>query len=95
MSGGFLTKIKVYVKLFAGLVQNVPPGILNTESAIRSGTPLPVSLPEGSTLGELVAHLALPADKVRITFVNGRTRKLDHILSDGDEIGIFPPIGGG
>jgi len=86
--------MQVYVKLFAGLVQNVPPDIL-PQGAVRSGTPLPVSLPEGSTLGDLVTHLALPPDKVRITFVNGRARKPDHALSDGDEVGIFPPIGGG
>ena len=91
-----MTKIQVYVKLFAGLVQNVPPDILARQSgAIRSGTPLAVSLPKGSTLGDLVTHLTMPPEKVRITFVNGRTRKLDHVLSDGDEIGIFPPIGGG
>ena len=94
MSGDFLTKMQVHVKLFAGLVQNVPPDILS-QGVVRSGTPLPVSLPEGSTLGDLVTHLTLPPDKVRITFVNGRTRKLDHVLSDGDEVGIFPPIGGG
>jgi sulfur-carrier protein len=86
--------MQVYVKLFAGLVQNVPPDIL-PQGTVRSGTPLPVSLSEGSTLGDLVAHLTLPPDQVRITFVNGRARKPDHALSDGDEVGIFPPIGGG
>jgi molybdopterin converting factor small subunit len=39
--------------------------------------------------------LGLPDDVVRVVFVNGRARPRDWALSDGDELGIFPPIGGG
>ena len=31
----------------------------------------------------------------KITFVNGIVQPLDWILAAGDDVGIFPPIGGG
>lgn len=62
---------------------------------IRAALPLQVELSEGSTLADVVDHFALPRDKVRVIFVNGRVRTLDHALVAGDEVGIFPPIGGG
>ena len=49
----------------------------------------------GPSVGDLVAHLGLAGKSVKIIFVNGRTRTLDHHLSPGDEVGMFPPIGGG
>jgi sulfur carrier protein ThiS len=54
-----------------------------------------IELPDKSTLADLVAHLGLPPEKVRVIFCNGRVRPRDHVLADGDEVGIFPPVGGG
>ncbi len=88
--------MKVYAKLFANLVQLVPEQIRERyPQGIRAGTPLEIELPEGSTLADLVDHLALPRDKVRIVYVDGRAKKLDHRLVAGNEVGMFPPIGGG
>jgi len=39
--------------------------------------------------------LNLPREEVKVAFVNGRTRPLDWPLQPEDEVGIFPPIGGG
>jgi molybdopterin converting factor small subunit len=39
--------------------------------------------------------LQLPTEQVKITFVNGLARELDTLIQPGDEVGIFPPIGGG
>jgi molybdopterin converting factor small subunit len=88
--------MKVYVKLFATLVQSVPEAIrAHNPQEIRAGSPLGIELPEGSLLSDLVDHLELPREEVKVAFVNGRARKLDCRLSAGDEVGIFPPIGGG
>jgi molybdopterin synthase sulfur carrier subunit len=88
--------VKVYAKLFATLLSQVPKWIVERyPQGIRAGTPLEIELPAGSTLADLVDYLVLPREKVRVVFVNGRARQLDYCLTSGDEVGMFPPIGGG
>jgi len=77
--------MQVQVRLYAGLARYVA----------GYGSVLEVELGEGSTLADLVATLDLPADEVRLTFVNGRARPLEYQLAPRDRVGIFPPIGGG
>lgn len=60
-----------------------------------AGTPFEMEMAEGCTLGDLVRILNLPTAEVKILFINGIIRTLDETLKEGDEIGIFPPIGGG
>lgn len=77
----------VQVKLFASLrrfADNVAPGV-----------PFDVELPAGATLTDLCQTLHLPTDEVKLTFVNGQAQPEDWPLQSGDEIGIFPPVGGG
>lgn len=76
------------VKLFATLAALAPVKGL-------PGTPFELDLPDGSCLEDLVRRLRLPDDQVKITFVNGIIQSLDWPLSDGDDVGIFPPVGGG
>jgi molybdopterin converting factor small subunit len=59
------------------------------------GEAFPVDLPDGATVGDLIRHLDLPEDQVKLVFVNALFRELDHHLADGDELGIFPAVGGG
>jgi molybdopterin converting factor small subunit len=88
--------MKVYAKLYATLIQTVPQAVKGRHpQGIRAGHPLVIEMPEGSTLSDLVDHLALPREKVRVAFVNGRAQKFDYRLHAGDEVGIFPPVGGG
>lgn len=54
-----------------------------------------VELPEGSTVRDLYFRLGIPENEIKTTFVNASIRPPDHRLSDGDEVGIFPPVGGG
>jgi len=77
----------VYVKLYATLTRHRP----NT----KGGEPFEVELPEGSTLGDLYRHLGVPQEEVKTAFVNGRAEGPRYTIQAGDEIGIFPPIGGG
>lgn len=80
--------MRVIVKLFAGLKIYAPVEGL-------PGTPFELELPEGSTLGDVAARLELPEEEVKICFINGLTKELEAVLVDGDEIGLFPPVGGG
>jgi molybdopterin synthase sulfur carrier subunit len=79
--------ITIHAKLFAGLRQHYPH--------LGIGEPMPVELPEEATVGDLVEHLHLPADQVKVVFVNNVIREAEYPLADGDELGIFPPVGGG
>jgi molybdopterin synthase sulfur carrier subunit len=87
--------MRVYVKVFATLVRLVRSDVSGHGPSIRAGSRLEVDLPEESTLDGLLDHLALPREKVRVIFVNGRAQPRDYRLQPGDEVGIFPPIGGG
>jgi molybdopterin converting factor small subunit len=79
--------ITVHVKLFATL-RDLRPGL-------GIGEAFPVELSDGATIDDLVRELELPQDQVKLVFVNALVRELDHVLADGDELGIFPPVGGG
>ncbi len=79
--------MEIKVKLFATLGQYAPGG----ESAI----PFVVEVDQGTQLKTLVDILDMPEESVHLKFVNGRARKGDYELQSGDEVGFFPPVGGG
>lgn len=79
--------IQVRVRLYATLRRYQPP--------VRLGQAHLVSLPQGATVEQLIAKLGIPADTVKTVFVQGKIVEDGYILSDGDEVGIFPPIAGG
>jgi molybdopterin synthase sulfur carrier subunit len=79
--------MRVHVKLFATLGGLVP--------GTTAGMLFDVELPAGATVLTLVEHLKLPADAVKVAFVNGRARPADWLLNADDEVGMFPPVGGG
>lgn len=79
--------ITVQVKLYATL-RRVRPGL-------GRGEPFRFEARQGATLGDLVRELALPPEEVKLVFVNGRARDEEYFLADGDQVGIFPPVGGG
>lgn len=88
--------MKIQVKLFAHFTKNVSQAILSENpQGIRAGQAFEIELPKGSTVGDLADMLALPRDEIKVTFINGRVRKLEHQLEPGDQVGIFPPVGGG
>ncbi len=81
----------VTVKLYAGLARH----IAQDGGTAVAGSPLEVELTEGATIADLITILELPKDQIKVTFVNGRACPRDRQLEPGDEVGIFPPIGGG
>jgi molybdopterin converting factor small subunit len=74
--------MKVKVKLFALLRQFGPD-----EQTVE--------LPEGTTIDDIVRSLKLPGTIRLLRIVNGEHRPTDHVLKDGDDLALFPPIAGG
>jgi len=79
--------MKIRVKLFATF-NRFRPGEL-------AGKPFEMEVPDSISLKELINRLNIPQEEVKVCFVNGRAQDLEVNLFDGDEVGIFPPIGGG
>jgi molybdopterin synthase sulfur carrier subunit len=79
--------IKVYVKLYATLTKYAGGSIMHE--------PREVEIDDGATLTELCDLLGVPSDEVKTTFVNSAIQPPDYRLQNGDQVGIFPPVGGG
>jgi molybdopterin synthase sulfur carrier subunit len=79
--------VRVQVKLFATLCRH--------QKSAAPAEPFSVDVAEGTTVERLATALGLPREELKISFVNGRARPLDWVLQDGDEVGMFPPVGGG
>lgn len=79
--------MRVIVKLFATLAR--------FSSGELPGTPFEMNLSESATIQDLVDQLGIPSEETKISFVNGLIQPLDWVLKQDDQVGIFPPIGGG
>ncbi|TFF92769.1 hypothetical protein EU546_07200 [Candidatus Thorarchaeota archaeon] len=80
--------MQVKVKLYATLHRLSPTGT-------SLGEAFDVNM-DGSTLSDLLGVLSIEEKQARIVMVNGlRVEEMDHHLSPGDLIVIFPPVGGG
>jgi len=79
--------MRVRAKLFATLSRHF--------AGVMPGTPVEVEVSDGAMLVDLVDQLRLSHEEVKMVFVNGRIQPLDYVLRPGDEVGIFPPVGGG
>ena len=54
-----------------------------------------VTLPDGSTVGDLLEYLNLPEKKVAVVVVNSEYAPRDRQLQAADAILIYPPVAGG
>ena len=52
------------------------------------------SLDDGETLYDLVERAGIDRKDVKIAFVNSRIVGLDTVLTDGDQVGLAPAVGG-
>jgi len=74
--------MRVRVKCFATLADHTPPqGFLDLE--------------EGAAVEAMLPLLGLASADIKLVFVNSRNSSLEARLADGDQVGIFPAVGGG
>lgn len=75
----------ISVKLFAGLERRSGAG----------GPDVVVPAANVPTVAALLERLGLPGGAAGLILVNGRHARLDSALRPGDEVALFPPLGGG
>lgn len=75
----------IHLKCFATLVN--PNTCSFTESTVYQ-------LDAGQTVGDLLKRAGIPADDVKVVFVNGRIVDLAAELNAGDRVGLAPAVGG-
>ncbi len=54
-----------------------------------------VEIEPGRTIEQVLDQLGVPSEKTRIIFVDNRAAGLNDPLQGGEEVGVFPAIGGG
>jgi sulfur-carrier protein len=54
-----------------------------------------MDFPEGTTVEDILHSLGIPVDECGVTMINSRHCELHHIPGEGDQLAIFPAIGGG
>lgn len=85
------TLMKITFKLYATLSDYLPPE--------RKHNAIALDVAPGTTIGELLACFKLPPKLVHLVLVNGvyiaPGSRLQHPLSEGDVLAIWPPIAGG
>ncbi len=79
--------MQVEVQLHATLTTFLPPGSRDGIARVELG--------EGATVGDLIRHLAIPAELSRIVLVNGHDVEDEAALHAGDVVDVFPPLAGG
>lgn len=84
---GMENAMKVNVKLFATLTRY--------RSGEKAGNSFEINLVEGASAFDLINLLQIPAAEIHIVFVNNIIQEPSIVLTAGDVIGIFPPVGGG
>lgn len=57
--------------------------------------PFPITLPENSTINDLVTLLQIKDGAVNAAALNGEAVSNDTTMNDGDTISLFPPAAGG
>ena len=79
--------MKIELRLFASLSRFLPER--------RTGNLCAMEIPEGTTISDLLRRLGVPAEVRKIIIVNGVHAGESQTLTEGDRIGVFPPVAGG
>src|SRR5512142_2995169 len=79
--------MRIKMRVYATLRRYLP--------ALPTGEPAVFELPTAATVGDALDHAGIPRDETKLCFVNGLQREIDYVLAEWDELGLFPPIGGG
>jgi sulfur carrier protein ThiS len=76
--------LRIRIKLYASLRRKLP-GPEEHEMEVA----------EAATVAELLKELGIRPEEAAFVIINGKKAAPDSVLSDGDSIGVFPPLGGG
>jgi molybdopterin converting factor small subunit len=79
--------MQVEVRLYATLRRQAPTDAV---AGVFS-----VTVSAGSTISELLRTIQVESDEVHMIMVNGISVTFEQVLSEGDRVGLFPPVGGG
>ena len=79
--------MEIEVHLYATLAKFLPVGAVNKTCRIKFDAKAHVT--------DILKRLEIPKDSVKLIFVNGVHAQKTTILTDGDRVGLFPPVGGG
>ena len=77
--------MKVDLKCFAKLVN---PGTCDFKESTS------YELDQGQTVQHLLEQAEISREDIKIAFVNSRVVDLDTVLSEGDQVGLAPAVGG-
>lgn len=56
---------------------------------------LETDISKGTTVADLCRQSNIPINEVKIIMVDGTKREKEHVLSGGERVYLFPPVGGG
>ena len=77
--------MKIYMKCFATLARD---GKCDFDAATT------YNLVAGKKIKDLLEHVGLAKESVKIAFVNNRIATLNTVLNDGDKVALAPAVGG-
>ena len=84
--------MKIVFKLYASLTQYLP-------AEVRTSNRMPLDVPDGSVISQVIEPFGLPPKLVHLVLVNGvyvaPEQRLSRVLEEGDVLAIWPPIAGG
>ena len=84
--------MRVTLKLYASLADHLPPEARRTHR-------LPLELPAGTTVADVITQQSLPPKLCHLVLVNGfygaPAERVTRALQPDDELAIWPPIAGG
>lgn len=79
--------MEIEVNLYATLARYLP-------TPLEKGNCV-MDVTGGATVEDVLQQLNIPADLVKLIFVDGVHASRESILKDGSRLGVFPPVGGG
>ena len=84
-----MIEVRLYANLSAAAGSAVRPSVGATSAALQ------VEARPGLTVRDIVDEKGLRDQDIFVIMLNGVSADLESLLSDGDRLGLFPPISGG
>jgi molybdopterin converting factor small subunit len=73
--------MKVHVKCFASLIKDNECNYHNARSFLINA---------GDTVSDLIRHMDLPPEQIKLIFINGLHGDSDTVLQEGDQVAFAP-----